>query len=174
MNKTEFEQQYATDSGKTVEELRKLGFVVESCSCKAENCKGWSMIPTTVEAQNLITDYENRYINKFFDGKDVYRSLKGSHYHLYGCPLTASEDYHLITLSIKGPYLNEQGKTYSPDSCCRLLFEREFCCNKWWNELGETEKMWIHYYFHDISEAVKKELLESVGIEDLHEGIVGN
>ncbi len=170
----EFERQYASDAGKTIIEMRAMGFIAEPCTCGEDfHCKGWVYTPTTQEAVNFNTDYENRYINKFFDGKDLYRSLKGSHYHLYGCSLTASEDYHLITLSIDNPYLNENGKTYSPDSCCRLLFEKEFCCNKWWNELGETSKMWIHYYFYDIADQEKKVLFESVGIDDLHEGMIG-
>ena len=175
-SKLEFEKRYASDVDKTVEEMREMGFVAEVCTCEEDTCKGWVYTPTTVEAVNFNTDYENRYINKFFDGKEVYRSLKGSHYHYNrGCYLVGeSLEYQLVTYSISDRLYSEAGKTYSPCMCSRAHFKKEFCCNKWWNELDETQKMWIHYYFYDISEAGKKATLQRVGIEDLHEGMIGD
>ena len=173
MNKTEFEQQYATDSGKTVEELRKLGFVVEVCTCEEDICKGWVYTPTTVEAVNFNTDYENRYINKFFDGKGVYRSLKGTHYHYNrGCYLVGeSLEYQLLTYSISDRLYSEEGKTYSPCMCSRAYFRKEFCCNKWWDSLTEDQKMYAHYHFHGMNSLVSSDRLKRVDMELLHEGI---
>ncbi len=171
MTKDEFEQKYATDSGLTVEELRKLGFVAEVCDCKEEICNGWKYTPTEQEAVNFNNDYENRYINKFFEGRSVARAQVGSHYHTLDCLIIQGDRSYIVAdYKLYAETRNYQGKTYSPHTCCRLLFEKEFCCNKWWDTLTEEQKMWIHYYVSDIGITMLQTNRGSV--EELHDGIV--
>jgi len=40
------------------------------------------------------------------------------------------------------------------------------CCDKWWSGLTETQKEWIHYYFHDIKE---HKFLHKTDVHDQHE-----
>ncbi len=145
MTKEEFETKYASDAELTVEELHKIGFVAEVCTCKKEDCKGWVYTPTTQEAVNFNLNYENRHINKVFDGRQVYKSFQGSHYHIHGCPLTGSSEYKLFTFSVSNEVLNYQGKTYRPCGCAIESYKRNSCCNKWWAELTEEQKIIVHY-----------------------------
>lgn len=44
MTKEEFEKRYAARSYMTVEELRALDVVIESCDCGDEICQGWKVV----------------------------------------------------------------------------------------------------------------------------------
>lgn len=44
MTSTEFEQQYASRYGITIEQLRALGRVVVKCKCVEEDCEGWASL----------------------------------------------------------------------------------------------------------------------------------
>lgn len=43
MSRQEFEEEYATRSGITVEWLREIGRISLPCSCEEEGCQGWQM-----------------------------------------------------------------------------------------------------------------------------------
>ena len=59
------------------------------------------------------------------------------------------------------------------DEFIKEIIKRNFCCNKWWETLTEDQKMWIHYYFYDISSIDAMKRFKEVDIELLHEGMVG-
>lgn len=43
MTKEEFEQQYARNSGYSLEKLKKLGMHAVECACGFDVCEGWNM-----------------------------------------------------------------------------------------------------------------------------------
>ncbi len=40
------------------------------------------------------------------------------------------------------------------------------CCNNWWTNLTEEEKLWIHYYFYDMK---KQDLAKRLGVKKMHD-----
>ena len=44
MTREEFEEQYAAQSGLSVERLHGLGIRAEKCDCEDAECRGWAMV----------------------------------------------------------------------------------------------------------------------------------
>ena len=44
MTKEQFEKRYAKRSNLTVEELRELDVIIESCDCDYKLCSGWQAV----------------------------------------------------------------------------------------------------------------------------------
>jgi hypothetical protein len=44
ISKEQFEKDYATGLGKTVEQIREQGLKAEPCDCEDESCRGWQMV----------------------------------------------------------------------------------------------------------------------------------
>ncbi len=60
MTSTEFEQQYADNSGVTVEWLRAQDRVVVKCECEYHGCQGWASL-TRDQADHYMTNMPGLY-----------------------------------------------------------------------------------------------------------------
>ena len=171
LTKKEFQIKWAIDADITLEEAIS-GWRFEACGCAEDGCRGWIASAETVEAQNSIDLDQNKYINKHFDGAEIWIDVKGNHYHTsFYCPMVDPQTYTKQILSLDNFPLNEKGKVYRPDLCAHTKFRKEFRCNLWFSRLSEEQKMWIHYYFHDIDDKDKVDVVGQINIEDMHEGI---
>lgn len=44
ITETQFEEQYARNSGTTIDKLHELGLFAVPCDCEQEGCEGWAMM----------------------------------------------------------------------------------------------------------------------------------
>lgn len=60
MTVSEFEASHARASGRSVEQIRELGYVVLRCKCGARDCMGWAMMQRD-QAEIYLSQLPGRY-----------------------------------------------------------------------------------------------------------------